>query len=117
MPLWMTAKSITPLYVLCALYGLISPSFISLNPVIVAGHFSTDVMASVMGMTNLFGGLGVLAGNLAQGAIFEKYDRRETFTNTIIFSGVFILLAGIVTLFMRVHVQRQRSDRRIFQRI
>ncbi|KAJ2689510.1 hypothetical protein IWW39_001422 [Coemansia spiralis] len=117
MPLWMTAKSITPLYVLCALYGLISPSFISLNPVIVAGHFSTDVMASVMGMTNLFGGLGVLAGNLAQGAIFEKYDRRETFTNTIIFSGVFILLAGIVTLFMRVHVQRQRSDRRFFQRI
>ncbi|KAJ2812712.1 hypothetical protein H4S07_001209 [Coemansia furcata] len=116
-PLWMTAKTIAPLYVLCALYGLISPSFISLNPVIIGRHFDTDVMASVMGMTNLFGGLGVLAGNLAQGAIFDKYDKREKFTNTIIFSGVFILVAGIVTFAMRVHVQRQQSDRRFFQRI
>ncbi|KAJ2420422.1 hypothetical protein GGF41_004262, partial [Coemansia sp. RSA 2531] len=104
MPLWMTAKTITPLYVLCALYGLISPSFISINPVIIGRHFDMDVLASVMGMTNLFGGLGVLAGNLAQGAIFDKYDKREQFTYTIIFSGMFILLAGIVTFVMRVHV-------------
>ncbi|KAJ2074258.1 hypothetical protein GGH13_001442 [Coemansia sp. S155-1] len=117
MPLWMTAKTITPLYVLCALYGLISPSFISINPVIIGRHFDMDVLASIMGMTNLFGGLGVLAGNLAQGAIFDKYDKREQFTNTIIFSGMFILLAGIVTFVMRVHVQRQRTDRRFFQRI
>ncbi|KAJ2033595.1 hypothetical protein GGI03_001635 [Coemansia sp. RSA 2337] len=117
MPLWMTAKTITPLYVLCALYGLISPSFISINPVIIGRHFDMDVLASIMGMTNLFGGLGVLAGNLAQGAIFDKYDKREQFTNTIIFSGMFILFAGIVTFVMRVHVQRQRTDRRFFQRI
>ncbi|KAJ2334588.1 hypothetical protein GGI00_001783 [Coemansia sp. RSA 2681] len=117
MTLWMTAKTITPLYVLCALFGLISPSFISINPMIIASHFDTDVLASVMGMTNLFGGLGVLAGNLAQGAIFDKYDKREQFKNTIIFSGMFILFAGLVTFVVRVHVQRQRADRRFFQKM
>ncbi|PIA17994.1 MFS general substrate transporter, partial [Coemansia reversa NRRL 1564] len=69
MPLWMTAQSLAPLYVLCVLYGLISPTFISLNPVIVATYFDTDTLASVMGMTNLFSGIGILAGNLSQGAI------------------------------------------------
>ncbi|KAJ2893407.1 hypothetical protein IWW38_002870 [Coemansia aciculifera] len=117
MPLWMTAKSIAPLYVLCVLYGLISPSFISINPVIVASQFDTDVLASVMGMTNLFGGLGVLAGNLSQGAIFDKYDKREQFTNTIIFSGMFILFAGIVAFVMRVHVQKQQGGWRLFQKV
>ncbi|KAI9503168.1 major facilitator superfamily domain-containing protein, partial [Coemansia spiralis] len=101
MPLWMTAHSMAPLYALCALYGLISPTFISINPVIVANQFDPEVLASVMGMANLFSGIGVLAGNLSQGAIFDKYDKREQFTNTIIFSGVFILFAGLVTLAMR----------------
>lgn len=107
MALWMTAKSLAPLYVLCAFYGLLSPTFISLNAVIVSTQFDTDVLASVMGMTNLFSGLGVLAGNLSQGAIYEKYDHRDQFTNVIIFSGMFILFAGIVTFVMRMHVIKE----------
>ncbi|KAJ2475967.1 hypothetical protein EV174_005090 [Coemansia sp. RSA 2320] len=117
MSLWMTAKSIGPLYALCVLYGLLSPTFISINPVIVSTQFSTQVLAGVIGMTNLFGRLGALAGNLSQGAIFEKYDRREQFTNTVVFSGVFIFLAGMVAFAMRVYVLRQQNDRRVFQKI
>ncbi|KAJ2788230.1 hypothetical protein GGI15_000035 [Coemansia interrupta] len=105
MPLWMRATSIPPLYALCALYGMISPTFISVNPVIVSTQFDSDVLASVMGMTNLFAGLGVLAGNLSQGAIFDKYDHRVQFTNTIIFSGMFILFAAIVVFLMRFSSQ------------
>ncbi|KAJ2726898.1 hypothetical protein GGI07_000226 [Coemansia sp. Benny D115] len=108
MPLWMTAKSIGPLYALCILYGMISPTFISINPVIVSTQFDSDVMASVMGMTNLFAGLGVLAGNLSQGAIFDKYDHREKFTNTIIFSGMFILFAAVVVFIMRAYAIRKK---------
>ncbi|KAJ2596969.1 hypothetical protein GGF39_003235 [Coemansia sp. RSA 1721] len=110
MPLWMKAQSIGPLYALCALYGMISPTFISINPVIVSTQFDTDVLASVMGMTNLFAGLGVLAGNLSQGAIFDKYDHREQFTNTIIFSAMFILFSAIVVFFMRIHVLRKQAS-------
>ncbi|KAJ1668804.1 hypothetical protein IW140_000128 [Coemansia sp. RSA 1813] len=104
MPLWMKATSIAPLYVLCALYGMISPTFISVNPVIVATQFDPNTLASVMGMANLFSGIGVLTGNLSQGAIFDKYDKREQFTNTIVFSGMFILFASLVTFTMRTHV-------------
>ncbi|KAJ1846740.1 hypothetical protein LPJ70_001883 [Coemansia sp. RSA 2708] len=117
MPLWMLAKSLAPLYVLCVLYGMISPTFISLNPVIVSNYFDTDVLASVMGMANVFSGLGGLAGNLSQGEIFDKYDKREQFTNTIIFSGMFVLFAGLVVLGLRVHVIRKSNDRRFFQRV
>ncbi|KAJ1722109.1 hypothetical protein LPJ53_003441 [Coemansia erecta] len=113
MPLWMRAQSIPPLYALCALYGMISPTFISVNPVIVSTQFDSDVLASVMGMTNLFAGLGVLAGNLSQGAIYDKYDHRVQFTNTIIFSGMFILFAAIVVFAMRIYVLRQ--NRRLQQ--
>ncbi|KAJ2159246.1 hypothetical protein GGF46_003176 [Coemansia sp. RSA 552] len=118
MPLWMTAKSLAPLYVLCALYGLISPTFISLNPVIISAYFDTDTLASVMGMTNLFSGIGALAGNLSQGEIFEKYDHREQFTNTIIFSAMFILFAGLTILALRIHaIRRHSSSRKFFQKI
>ncbi|KAJ1719050.1 hypothetical protein LPJ61_006395, partial [Coemansia biformis] len=104
MPLWMTARSTAPLYVLCALYGMISPTFISLNPVIIAKYFDTEALASVMGMVNFFSGVGGLAGNLSQGEIFDKYDKRARFTNTVIFSGMFILLAALATFVLRVHV-------------
>ncbi|KAJ2285850.1 hypothetical protein IWW55_007140 [Coemansia sp. RSA 2706] len=96
---------------------MISPTFISLNPVIVSNYFDTDVLASVMGMANVFSGLGGLAGNLSQGEIFDKYDKREQFTNTIIFSGMFVLFAGLVVLGLRVHVIRKSNDRRFFQRV
>ncbi|KAJ2713575.1 hypothetical protein H4R19_002180 [Coemansia spiralis] len=115
MPLWMTARSVAPLYVLCALYGMISPTFISLNPVIVARYFDTDALASVMGMANMFSGIGGLVGNLSQGSIFDKYDKRARFTNTIIFSGMFILFAALVTLALRIHVVRKSPSRRFFQ--
>ncbi|KAJ2357995.1 hypothetical protein GGF43_001114 [Coemansia sp. RSA 2618] len=117
MPLWMAAKSLAPLYVLCTLYGLISSTFISLNPVIVAVHFKDIPLSSVLGMTNMFSGLGGLAGSLSQGAIFEAYDKREHFTNTIIFSGVFILFSAIVTLVLRAHVIRKGGNRRFFQKV
>ncbi|KAI9468582.1 hypothetical protein LPJ78_001669 [Coemansia sp. RSA 989] len=117
MPLWMKAKSLAPLYVLCALYGMISPTFISLNPVIVSHYFDTDVLASVMGMANVFSGIGGLAGNLSQGEIFDKYDKREQFTNTIIFSAMFILFAALIVLYLRIHVIRKSNDKRLFQRI
>ncbi|KAJ1965198.1 hypothetical protein GGI12_000932 [Dipsacomyces acuminosporus] len=117
MPLWMTARSLKPLYALCALYGLISPTFISINPVIVSTQFDTDVLASVMGMVNLFAGVGVLAGNLSQGAIFDKYDKREHFTNTVIFSGMFILFAGIVTFILRAYVIRRSQNKAFLQKI
>ncbi|KAJ2548176.1 hypothetical protein EV175_004925 [Coemansia sp. RSA 1933] len=107
MPLWMKATSIAPLYVLCALYGMISPTFISVNPVIVATHFDPNTLASVMGMANLFSGIGVLTGNLSQGAIYDKYDKRKQFTNTIIFSGMFILFASLITFALRTHVVRR----------
>ncbi|KAJ1795569.1 hypothetical protein LPJ59_004270 [Coemansia sp. RSA 2399] len=109
MPLWMKATSIAPLYVLCALYGMVSPTFISVNPVIVATQFDPSMLASVMGMANLFSGIGVLTGNLSQGAIFDKYDKRKQFTNTIIFSGMFILFASLVTFAMRTHVVRRTN--------
>ncbi|KAJ1748718.1 hypothetical protein LPJ55_003410 [Coemansia sp. RSA 990] len=107
MPLWMTAKSMAPLYILCALYGLIGSSFISLNPVIVAIHFKNSPLSSIMGMTNMFSGLGGFAGSLSQGAIFDKYDHRSQFTNTIIFSSMFILFAAIVSLVLCTHVKRK----------
>ncbi|KAJ2846767.1 hypothetical protein IWW36_004191 [Coemansia brasiliensis] len=109
MPLWMTAKSMVPLYVLCTLYGLIGSTFISLNPVIVAIYFKDDPLSSIMGMTNMFSGLGGLAGSLSQGAIFDKYDRRSKFTNTIIFSSMFILFAAIVSLVLRVHIKKKEK--------
>ncbi|KAJ2079917.1 hypothetical protein H4R24_003446 [Coemansia sp. RSA 988] len=115
MPLWMTAQGLAPLYVLCVLYGLISPTFISLNPVIVATYFDTDTLASVMGMTNLFSGIGILAGNLSQGAIFDKYDRRTQFTNTIIFSAMFILFAGLAALALRCYIIQKGSNKRFLQ--
>ncbi|KAJ2314100.1 hypothetical protein H4S02_003556 [Coemansia sp. RSA 2611] len=117
MPLWMLAKSLAPLYVLCTLYGLISSTFISLNPVIVAAHFQGSPLSTVMGMTNMFSGLGGLVGSLSQGAIFDKYDRRTQFTNTVIFSGIFILFSAIATLGLRAHVLQKRSDRRFFQKV
>ncbi|KAJ2122358.1 hypothetical protein IW147_003457 [Coemansia sp. RSA 720] len=117
MPLWMTAKSLAPLYVLCTLYGLIASTFISLNPVIVAIHFKDIPLSSVLGMTNMFSGLGGLSGSLSQGAIFDTYDKRMNFTNTIIFSGTFILLSAIATLVLRAHVIKKGSDRRFFQRV
>ncbi|KAJ2659594.1 hypothetical protein IWW48_003433 [Coemansia sp. RSA 1200] len=107
MPLWISAKSIAPLYVLCALYGVVSPAFTSLNPVIVAIQFGPDSLASVIGMTNQFAGIGVLTGNLSQGAIFDRYDKREQFTNVTIFSGMFILFAGFITFVMRTHIVRR----------
>ncbi|KAI8321787.1 MFS general substrate transporter [Martensiomyces pterosporus] len=117
MPLWMMARSIGPLYALCALYGMVSPTFISINPVIVSTQFDTDVLASVMGMINLFAGLGVLAGNLSQGAIFDKYDKHEQFSNTIIFSGMFILFAGLVTFVLRAHVIGRSGNKGFFQKV
>ncbi|KAJ2403484.1 hypothetical protein GGF41_007387 [Coemansia sp. RSA 2531] len=117
MSIWLTATSIAPLFVLCALYGLISPTFIALNPVIIAKQFDTDTLASVMGMVNGLAGLGILGGNLAQGAIFDKYDKREQFTNTVIFSGTFIMLAGVTTFIMRSHVISKQSDKRLFQKV
>ncbi|KAJ2357470.1 hypothetical protein GGF43_001436 [Coemansia sp. RSA 2618] len=117
MPLWMKAGSMAPLYVLCALYGMISPTFISLNPVIVSTYFDTDVLASVMGMTNFFSGIGGLAGNLSQGEIYDKYDKHEQFTNTIIFSSMFILFAGLTIFGLRVHIIRKSTNKRFFQKI
>ncbi|KAJ2765444.1 hypothetical protein IWQ57_004775, partial [Coemansia nantahalensis] len=115
LPLWLSARSMAPLYVLCALYGMISPTFISLNSVIVARYFDTDSLATVMGMVNVFSGVGGLAGNLAQGDIYDRYDRHKGFTNTAVFSAMFILFAALVTLALRVHVVRKGGSRRLFQ--
>ncbi|KAJ2401950.1 hypothetical protein GGI23_001059, partial [Coemansia sp. RSA 2559] len=104
MPLWIKARSIAPLYVLCTLYGIVAPAFTSLNPVIVATQFDPGMLASVIGMSNQFAGLGVLTGNLSQGAIFDKYDKRKQLTNTIIFSGMFVLFAVFVALALRTYV-------------
>ncbi|ORX70306.1 MFS general substrate transporter [Linderina pennispora] len=117
MPLWMKANSLGPLYALCALYGMISPTFISINPVLVSTYFDQDVMASVMGMTNLFAGIGVLSGNLSQGRIFDLYDKRQGFTNTIIFSAMFILFSGIVVLGLRFHIIRKLPSKRFLQKV
>ncbi|KAJ2639083.1 hypothetical protein GGF44_002718 [Coemansia sp. RSA 1694] len=117
MSIWLTATSIPPLFVLCALYGLISPTFIALNPVIMSTQVDTGVLASVMGMINSQAGLGVLAGNLAQSAVFDKYDKREQFDNTVIFSGTFIMLAGVVTLVLRSHVINKQGNKRFFQKV
>ncbi|KAJ2807153.1 hypothetical protein H4R20_001399 [Coemansia guatemalensis] len=117
MPLWITARSLAPLYILCTIYGLISSTFISLNPVIVAVYFSSSPLASVLGMTNLSSGLGGLVGNLSQGTIFDKYDNRLQFTNTIIFSSMFLLLSAIAVLALRVHVISKGDDKRLLQKI
>ncbi|KAJ2784328.1 hypothetical protein H4R18_001214 [Coemansia javaensis] len=114
-PLWMTARGMGQLYALCALYGLFSPTFVSLNPVIMSIYFDDDVLASVAGMANAFSGLGGLVGNLAQGEIFDKYDRRVQFTNTIIFSATFIFFAALIVFALRCHVIRKGHDRRFFQ--
>ncbi|KAJ2785213.1 hypothetical protein H4R18_000664 [Coemansia javaensis] len=117
MPLWLSAGGLAPLYVLCVLYGLVSSTFISLNPVIVATHFSTSPLSSVMGMTNMFSALGGLLGNLCQGAIYDGIDRHRRLTHTIIFSGASILVAGAVTLALRTHIIRSGSNRRFLQKI
>ncbi|KAJ1731850.1 hypothetical protein LPJ61_002331 [Coemansia biformis] len=117
LPLWMLACSLAQLYVLCVLYGLVSSTFISLNPVIVAAHFSSSPLSSVMGMTNLFSGLGGLLGNLSQGAIFDAYGKHMHLTGTIIFSGVSILVSAVVALALRAHLIRSGTNRRFVQKI
>ncbi|PIA18371.1 MFS general substrate transporter [Coemansia reversa NRRL 1564] len=117
MSLWITARSLAPLYVLCTIYGLVSSTFISLNPVIVAIYFSSSPLSSVLGMTNLSSGLGGLVGNLSQGTIFDKYDNRTQFTNTIIFSSMFLLLSAVAVLALRVHVIGKGSNKRLLQKI
>ncbi|ORX70307.1 MFS general substrate transporter [Linderina pennispora] len=117
MSIWMTAKSIGQLYALCILYGMFSPTFISINAVIVATYFDQDILASVMGMANMFAGVGGLAGNLSQGHIVDRYDKRQGFNNTIIFSAMFILFSGIVVYLLRVHVIRKSDNKRFLQKV
>ncbi|KAJ2714571.1 hypothetical protein H4R19_001661 [Coemansia spiralis] len=117
MSLWLSACTLASLYALCVFYGLVSSTFISLNPVIVAVHFSTSPLSSVMGMTNLFSGLGGLLGNLSQGAIFDQYDKHKHFTHTVIFSGVAILFSAAVALALRAHIIRSGSNKRFIQKI
>ncbi|KAJ2747755.1 hypothetical protein GGI20_000225 [Coemansia sp. BCRC 34301] len=117
MSIWLTATGIPSLFVLCALYGLISPTFIALNPIIISTQIDTDALASVVGMVNSQAGLGILAGNLAQGAIFDKYDNRKQFDNTVIFSGTFIALASVTTFVLRSHVIGKRVDKLFFQKV
>ncbi|KAJ2774374.1 hypothetical protein IWQ57_000847 [Coemansia nantahalensis] len=117
MSLWLSACSMASLYALCVFYGLVSSTFISLNPVIVAAHFSSSPLSSVMGMTNIFSGLGGLLGNLSQGAIFDRLDKHMHLTNTIIFSGIATLLSAVVALALRAHLIRSGSSKRFLQKI
>ncbi|KAJ2781415.1 hypothetical protein H4R18_002892 [Coemansia javaensis] len=81
--------------VLSAVYGALSANFISIVPIVLADAFGAHAATTAVGISNLWCAVGVLVGNPAQGAIYQRFDRpRASFVATSAWGSAAMLLAA-----------------------
>lgn len=102
--MWTTIKTNAGVIVFAILYGWFFGGLISLMPALTAQVLGQHNLATKFGVVSAFGGGGTLLG--APVAATWIGDTRESYIGTIVFSGGFVMLAGIWYLSLRLWINR-----------
>ncbi|KAJ1801236.1 hypothetical protein LPJ59_000450 [Coemansia sp. RSA 2399] len=105
--LWLPFRDFGTLIAAAVVFGFSSGAIVSLIPVVTANTFGVWRLPSIMGFVMLGYTIGALISSPPGGAILDTYGHGTNFTGLIVYGGVFLALATVVNVVLRIVIARK----------
>ncbi|ORX70085.1 MFS general substrate transporter [Linderina pennispora] len=106
----LVVKTAAGYYAFSVIFSILSSLYLAINTHIAANEFGTHAIASSVGLTIAFSGIGVLIGIPVQGALYEKYDRpNDRITAVSVWAGICYASVSMCYAILRSLVARKQS--------
>jgi len=107
--LWLTAHTAASIIVFSSIYGLCIGAFVSLLPAHVASISPIEKFGARLGSIYMLVAISTLVGTPTAGAFVKTTDQSH-FNNLIVFTGVLIVVGGVLLALAGVAARRKRHS-------
>ncbi|KAJ2558056.1 hypothetical protein EV175_000981 [Coemansia sp. RSA 1933] len=104
---WLPFHSTGTIVVCVILFGFSCGGLISLLPLVMANTWGVERISTIIGLLYVACFIGTMVGAPSSGAILDNIGKGTAYNNTIIFSGVFMVLAFAFFALMRIATSRK----------
>ncbi|KAJ2488376.1 hypothetical protein IWW37_004876 [Coemansia sp. RSA 2050] len=104
--LWLPFDAGGTLVACAVVYGLFCGGFIGLVPVVMAELWGIQRIATIIGLLYVANFIGTMVGAPSSGALLDSVGGGNDFKPSIVFSGVFMAIAFLFFVLLRVSVSR-----------